>query len=654
VKIHKLGGINMSRANRLFLIGYDGMNYPLLRRFINEGVLPTFKKLLARGSLNRLLPTFPAWTPTNWASIVTGAPSGTTRLGGWTVRRKTDPWDKPLSMSWEHKTLGGTETLWEVADQSNLRNLITHYPTANWGIPLKNGYVVAPGLHDAPFSYAGAMEYFVTTREDVQSSVEVIGEVMENRTTDREEEGALPGTAVTRLSPAHTSGWRNVTERAWGAPLPIVMSGGQHTDNVYLLVEPASNRQFERISVCAEPDGERIITEIPKEGWSAFAFHRLGPDKREAAMRFRILKIDESGRALHLVRTVAYGTEGFTQPDSLGPEILKECGPFYDLASVDPVVDDQHLSVWLDDMRYMGEWEVNVARYVQETYGWDLQFSHWHAFDFINHATVNGIDPGGPNFDPDRAAWLLDAQRKTYVLGDEILAQFLQLTSDDDIVCVASDHAITPTHRTGSLPDRMVEAGLIAVDSSGRIDRSRSKVYVLAARGSEVYVNLENREPGGIVPRNQYEYVQEEIIDALLDWRDPANNKRLVAFALKLQDAPIVGYWGDISGDVVFAMNRGYAWGQVYDTPSATSGPSVGASRSAIHGSQIPTSETLNFTNMACFLIAGPGVKAGYERDYQRWGLMRMIDLTPTFSKLLGLRTPQHSMGAVLYDLLTE
>jgi hypothetical protein len=60
------------------------------------------------------------------------------------------------------------------------------------------------------------------------------------------------------------------------------------------------------------------------------------------------------------------------------------------------------------------------------------------------------------------------------------------------------------------------------------------------------------------------------------------------------------------------------------------------------------------FSNMACFLLSGPGVRVGYERDYERWGLMRMIDLAPTFARLLGLRSPLHSMGAVLNDLLDE
>lgn len=50
----------MALARRLFVIGYDGMNHPLLRRFIADGSLPTFGRLLERGSLNRLLCSGPA------------------------------------------------------------------------------------------------------------------------------------------------------------------------------------------------------------------------------------------------------------------------------------------------------------------------------------------------------------------------------------------------------------------------------------------------------------------------------------------------------------------------------------------------------------------------------------------------------------------
>ena len=72
------------------------------------------------------------------------------------------------------------------------------------------------------------------------------------------------------------------------------------------------------------------------------------------------------------------------------------------------------------------------------------------------------------------------------------------------------------------------------------------------------------------------------MIDALLDWRDPGTGKRVVALALKLEDA-VIGFWGDPAtsacGDVVFTFNRGYGWGPPVEGGSVggRGGPSTGA-----------------------------------------------------------------------------
>ncbi len=88
-------------AKKILHIGLDGMNRPLLKRFIAEGALPTFKRMIERGTLNRLLPSIPAWTPTNWAAQVTGAEPGVHGLAGWERRQKTQPRDAPRILSWE-------------------------------------------------------------------------------------------------------------------------------------------------------------------------------------------------------------------------------------------------------------------------------------------------------------------------------------------------------------------------------------------------------------------------------------------------------------------------------------------------------------------------------------------------------------------------
>ncbi|HEV2357578.1 MAG TPA: alkaline phosphatase family protein [bacterium] len=635
----------MASTPRLLLIGMDGMNLPLLRRFASEGSLPTFSQLMAGGSTNRLLPALPAWTPNNWATIITGTTPGSHHLGGWTLRRKTDGWDAPRLESWDSRIIGDTETIWHVAEEAGLRTLVQFYPVAVWPSPLRRGYIVAPGFHDAPFAIAMPMRYLATRQEDVQAHIEQVGAVARERTTDLAEMGAPPGTSVVRLRLA--DGWTNAPAGALAAELPIVLKTGE-TESAHLLVVPdEQGRTFTRVAVCAERNGLTAVADLTPGAWSRFVHCRLGAARTEVAMRYRLLRADPAAGTLYLCRTEAYATRGFAHPDGLDDELTEACGPFYDWPTIDPTLGPAELDTFASDMQYQGEWQVKAARYLLERWGWDLHFSHWHLFDHINHPTVNPADPDGPNYDAKRGEWMIECQRRIYQVADGVLAQFLELAGRETLVCVTSDHGMAPAHRWADVPARLAEAGLLVYRGGGRtVDWRRSAAYTQADRGSEVYVNLRGREPEGIVAPEEYERVQEAIVDALLGWRDPGTGKRPVAVALKIQDAQIIGYWNsDDNGDVVLTFNRGYGWGPPLD------GRTAGPGKEALHGSQIPTSETTHFTNLACFILAGPGIRVGYERDWRRYGLMRMVDLAPTLAHLLGLRPPRHSTGAVLTDL---
>lgn len=135
-------------GKRLLQFGFDGMNLLLLRKFNAEGILPNFADLLERGSANRLLCTIPAWTPTNWASVLTGATTGTHGLGGWSVRVKTDPWDA-LRLRAEDSEAFGAETIWEVAGNTCHRCFARFFPSSRPS-RIPGGYVVAPGFQSRP------------------------------------------------------------------------------------------------------------------------------------------------------------------------------------------------------------------------------------------------------------------------------------------------------------------------------------------------------------------------------------------------------------------------------------------------------------------------------------------------------------------------
>ena len=615
-------------------IGMDGMNLPLFRRFLAEGHLPTFERLVEVGTVNRLMPSIAAWTPTNWAAQVTGAQPGTHGLGGWTKHHKTDPLSVPAIQSWESREWNA-ETVWEVAEEAGLKTLITHYPVGVWPSPIENGYVVAPGFREAPFLLADAGEYYASPSARSPQPTPGGPRV---RSVDVLEEGGPKGSVAVNLRPA--DGWSNLEGQAWEGTLKVPLTDGGEQEFL-LLVKAEEN---ERVWLYESKDGAAPLAEVSLGEWTDFVVRDFGG--QSGTVRFRLLALTPRP-TVHLLRSQVYATDGFAYPENLARELFEEVGPFFVRFAVNPRSDPE-LGSFLDDVRYQGLWEAGVAKYVQEQYGWDMHFCHWHIFDNINHPTVNLADPDGPNYDPEVGAWNMDAQRKAYIIADEVLAKFLELADEDTYVMVVSDHAMPPAHRWADINVRLAECGLMAFDPKTReIDMAKSKVYTWPERGAEVCINLAGREPTGIVPADEYEKVQDEVIDALLDWRDPETGERVIPLALKLQDAQIIGYWGQDNGDVVCVFNHGIGWGAV---PGAAS---IGPGGGALHGSQLPTYETEHFTTMGMMILSGPGVKGGgYERDWQRYGLMREIDVAPTICHLMGLRMPAQNQGAVLTDLL--
>ena len=637
------------RAKKVLHIGLDGMNLPLLQRFAAEGCLPTFSALMARGSTNRLLCAIPAWTPTNWATMMTGVPAGTHGLAGWSVREKTAPWSAPRLDSWQSEAMTA-ETIWEVADQAGQRVLVTFYPSGVWPSRMEHGYVVAPGFHDSALPIAPPVQFYCTPRAAGEGTGDDAAGMggRSGATTDLAEEGAPPGSSTVRLASAAEQGWRHAPAGALAARCPLPLHDGSE-DALYLLVERRDDGGLGHSAIYRSPDASQLpLAELTLGEWSPFGNANWGSGAvaHAGSIRFHLLAVDHEQPAVRFLTSQVYSTQGIASPAGLSEDILEHCGPFFDTFSINPVDGEAELRAFMGDIRYQGEWEVNVARYVAKHGGWDHHYCHWHLFDHINHPTVNPADPDGPDYDPERGAWMIEAQRQTYIIGDAVLKQFLELADDETLVCVISDHAMAPAHRWAHLNARLEETGLLVLKPGGAIDFSQSQVYTQADRGSEVFVNLRGREPMGIVPPADYERVQEAIIGALLDWRDPLTDKRAVALALKLEDGQLIGFWGDICGDVVFTFNRGFGWGPPLD------GGSIGQGRGALHGSQVPHAETPHFTNMGCWILAGPGVKAGYERDWQRQGLMRMTDVAPTLAHLAGLRPPAQNIGAICHDLL--
>ena len=71
---------------RVFVLGFDGMDPTLARQFMDEGKLPNLKRLAETGTFAKLETTQPSESPVAWASFATGVNPGKHNIYDFLVR----------------------------------------------------------------------------------------------------------------------------------------------------------------------------------------------------------------------------------------------------------------------------------------------------------------------------------------------------------------------------------------------------------------------------------------------------------------------------------------------------------------------------------------------------------------------------------------
>ena len=64
---------------KLIILGIDGMDPQLLKKFMAEGRMPNFSALAQKGSFRLLTTSIPPQSPVAWSNLITGMNAGRAR-----------------------------------------------------------------------------------------------------------------------------------------------------------------------------------------------------------------------------------------------------------------------------------------------------------------------------------------------------------------------------------------------------------------------------------------------------------------------------------------------------------------------------------------------------------------------------------------------
>ena len=217
---------------------------------------------------------------------------------------------------------------------------------------------------------------------------------------------------------------------------------------------------------------------------------------------------------------------GYTHPAEAAGEIHKAVGDY----PVDVRGFRTENKQWLkDEIHAMTRKHFEVVRHFLKRNDWDyFQFVEI-GLDRMQHGFWKFHDPEHRQHEPGNP--YQDAVRDYYAYLDEEVGRLLEMLDDETAVLVVSDHGAQRLDGGFCVNEWLVREGLLVLKEYPRevtpfdklqVDWSKTKVWSEGGYYARVFLNVEGREPQGIVPPSECIELRDELkarLEALPDDR---------------------------------------------------------------------------------------------------------------------------------------
>lgn len=681
----------MVKKRKVMVIGLDGMDPDLTKRFVEEGKMPNTKKLIEQGAQKKnlhLLGAMPTITPAQWTTLATGAYPETHGI--------TDFWNQDhdeldtIVYSLDSR-LCKSEQIWNVLAENGKKTLVFHWPGSSWPptSDSKNLYVV-DGTQPAAANYSTAntdgekviiasaeqdkLLYHPANKADTGADcviehleIETQEELQQHKKEEIQNDGGGQfllnryklkkvknlfldyGEGATGLdtipydlveSPIRdANGWLNAPK---GAKEFFIITSNGLTRRPCLLLKNDMG-VYDTIAIYKSKKDDKPLASMKEKEFALDVLDYVNIEEKFVLSNrsFKCLEIAPDGTKVRLYMGTAFDIncdERFS-PKSMMKELTDEVGyvpAFSQLGGINYEFCKELLNpFWEINAR----WESRAINAAIKKYDLDAVFSHTHFIDHQAHQYFNFACQKSGAPDEKLYQGLIE---KVYRFADEYIGSYMHLLEEGWTLFVVSDHGIQIHYEELPLMGdgmgcnvRVLEQlgyTVLKKDENGNELREIDwlKTRAVQTRSSYIWINLKGRQPHGIVEPEDKAALEEQIIDDLYNYRHPVSGKRTVGIALRNKNAAVLGLSGEETGDIVF-MNK------------------EGCCRE--HGESMSTYNGYFGTCISpIFIAAGDGLIQ--DQDVKR--VIRQVDVAPTIAKLMNVRVPKQCEGAPVYQILQE
>jgi hypothetical protein len=628
------------RQAKAILVSLDGAPASLVEEAVGRGLMPSLAALRKRGSVGRAQTTSPSKTALGHAALWTGAWPDVNGIAGNVI---------PLpSASITESNTGYTSThleaepIWVTAARQGLEVTVVSAPQV---------YPFAPFLQERRFG--GSFGRGLTLLDGYQNL--------------RAEERVL---TAKDLGPRPAAGWLGTFPAHEGELLEVELSvAGTRIDGLLYddPADPAKGLDTLYLTLDKDAKGGVTLKPTPPRGADASAFAGLSVRVAggDAPVYFRLFALSADGQEILLyhaapsllrsnrprVETAAYeATGGFVgngawlyERGGLGPTLWQ---------GGDGTAERRYLETAALVTRQF----TRLTDFAIDRTAFDLLLTYLPNPDEALHLWWGRLDPALSGHDAALATRLRPFLDEALAMVDRFVGRLAERAGTDMVFAIASDHGMAAVNHSFKPNVALQRAGLLSLRPDGSIDLSRTQAMYFSGNSTYVLLNRASRPNGVVKPEDEARLVR-QVTAALRGVVDPRTGKPVVRAVLepsavkpvpgtsqdRSRTAPAAataeGLGGPHGGDLYLSMEPGY-W---------LSGSTGGEPLEEIPPRADHFADPERPTMHATLTFVGPGVSEG--RDF---GLVRLIDVAPTLSALIGIEPPANASGKVIAPALAR
>ena len=685
-------------ADKIMVLGVDGLDPRLSRKYIDEGKMPNLKKIVEMGAQRPdlvLLGSQPTVTPPQWTTLATGA---NPVVHGICQFNRTVPGMINQSGYNLDSRLVKAEPAWNCLAEAGKKTLVFHWPGGAWPptSDSENLYVVdgaAPGsVGCSTMQVDGEMIAGASVDIDAVSfaakSTDVAAPCVIERKHKDEPDAAAGGdlasgqrqamkmndemlaklqdadidtlyvmkdeddgfgtrggfnskmtTVISRSPIKEATGWVAAPEGA--KEFTVLLSNGM-VRRVGLILKN-NDGIYDHIAIyrSKKESTPLVVCPLGEMVYNVIDESIFDDQPYLSNRHYKLLELDPAGTQLKIFISAAMelGNDTVIHPKRMHKAIVENVGPFppqSNLYTHDEALQQAMIEVW----DYVVDWYVKCFDYYIENEGIECIFSHLHSIDLVEHTFIRFLK--GIGFNKHAPEVYQSWMERLYKQTDRYFGKMLHYLDEGWTMIITSDHAqVAPKY----MPPRIG-------------DMSGINVGLMQELGYTVLKKDENGNDLAQIDWSKTRAIQSQGNDIYINLKgrekhgivDPEDKYELEEQII----TDLYNYKHPDTGKRVIALALHNKDAVLLGYGGPTAGDVciwVAEGYNYDHTDGLSTTYGEANTSLSpIFVAAGKGLKQNFETDR----IIRQVDVAPTICYLAGVRLPAQCEGAIIYQILED